>query len=75
MKHNPDYAKEMEELPNSYLVIKGFTGDVVFETQKARYYDEVLPITTIIGKGSINFHSAFIDDDGVLHFKPDLFHD
>ena len=75
LKHNPDYAKEREELPNSYLVIKGFTGDVVFETKKARYYDEVLPITTIIGKGSINFHSAFVDDDGVLHFKPDLFHD
>ena len=75
LKHNPDYAEEMEELPNSYLVIKGFTGDVVFETQKARYYDEVLPITTIIGKGSINFHSAFVDDDGVLHFKPDSFPD
>lgn len=75
LTYNPEYANEMEEYPNSFCLIKGFTGDVVFETKKARYYDENLPITTIIGRGSVNFHSAFIDDDGVLHLNPDLFHD
>ncbi len=75
LKHNPDYANDMERYPDNHLVIKGFTGDVIFETKKARYYEETLPITTIIGKGSINFHSAFLDDDNVLHFQPDCFHD
>lgn len=75
LKHNPDYSKEMEDLPSSYVIIKGFTGDIVFETKKTRYYDEKLPMTTIIGKGSVNFHSAFVDDDGALHSKADLFQD
>ncbi len=74
LNHNPEYAKEMEKYPESFLVIKNFTGDVVFETKKARYYDEKLPITTIIGKGSVNFHSAFVYD-GVIHLHPDFFHD
>lgn len=64
LRHNPDYADDMEKYPDSFLVISNFTGDVVFETKDERYYDHgMLPITTIIGRGSINFHSAFIDDD------------
>lgn len=75
LTYNPEYADDMEEYPNNYCLIKDFTGDVVFETKKARYYDETLPITTIIGRGSVNFHSAFTDDDGVLHLNPVIFHD
>lgn len=75
LKHHPAYADDMERCPDSHLLIKGFTGDVIFETRKARYYGESLPITSIIGKGSVNFHSAFLDDDNVLHYKPDCFHD
>lgn len=75
LMHNPDFAQYMVEYPNNFVLIKDFTGDVCFRTKKARYFDEVLPMTTIIGVGSTNFHSAFIDDDGILHFKPDLFHD
>ena len=74
LNHNPDYAKEIEQSPDSCLVIKHYTGDVVFEIKKARYYDERLPMITIIGKGSTKFHSAF-SEDGILHFRPDFFHD
>lgn len=75
LQYNPDYAKDLKNLPNSYLLIKGYTGEVVFETREAQYYDEVLPMVTIIGKGTVNFHSAFVDDDNSLHFQPDCFHD
>ena len=75
LTYNPEYADNIKNHPDNFCLIKGFTGDVIFETKKARYYDENLPITTIIGRGSVNFHSAFIDDDGVLHLNPDLFHD
>ena len=57
------YGNHMAKFPNTFCVIKQFTGEVIFETKKERYYDEKLPITTIIGKGSTNFHSGFIDDD------------
>ena len=59
----------MEKYPDSFTVIKGFTGDVVFETKKERYYDEVLPITTITGIGTIRFQSGFTDDDGSIKFQ------
>jgi hypothetical protein len=64
LKYNPEFADYMEEYPENFSVVKEFTGEVVFETKKERYYNEKLPITTIIGKGSTNFHSGFIDDDG-----------
>lgn len=64
LKYNPEFADYMEAYPENFSVVKEFTGEVVFETKKERYYNEKLPITTIIGKGSTNFHSGFIDDDG-----------
>ena len=63
LKYNPEFAIHMAKFPNTFCVIIQFTGEVIFETKKERYYDEKLPITTIIGKGSTNFHSGFIDDD------------
>ena len=71
--HNPEYAEDMEMYPDSFCIIKGFTGDVVFEIKDEQYYDEMLPMTTVIGIGSPAFHSAFIDYDGdgepKLHFS------
>lgn len=75
LTYNPEYADDMKRYPKSFCLIKGFTGDVVFETKDEQYYGENYPMTTIIGRGSVNFHSAFIDDDGVLHFNSDSFHD
>lgn len=37
--------------------------------KKEKYYDEILPIITISGKGSTSFHSGFIDDDGSVKFQ------
>ena len=69
LKYNPEYAEDMEKYPESFTVIKGFTGDVVFKTKKERYYDEFLPVTTIIGIGSNPFHSGFTDDDGSIKLQ------
>ncbi len=71
LAHNPEYAEDMEKYPDSFCIIKGFTGDVVFEIKDEHYYDEMLPMTTVIGIGSPGFHSAFIDYDGEpkLHFS------
>ena len=73
LAHNPEYAEDMEKYPDSFCIIKGFTGDVVFEIKDEQYYDEMLPMTTVIGIGSPAFHSAFIDYDGdgepKLHFS------
>jgi hypothetical protein len=69
LKYNPEFAEDMEKYPESFTVIKGFTGDVVFETKKERYYDEVLPITTIMGIGTTRFHSGFTDDDGSIKLQ------
>jgi len=64
LEYNPKYAEDMESYPDNQCVIRGFTGDVVFEIKDEQYYDEILPITTVIGVGTPGFHSAFIDDDG-----------
>lgn len=71
LAHNPAYAEDMENYPSSHYVIREFTGDVAFEVKEENYYDEILPITTIIGTGTHCFHSAFIDDDGSvkLHLR------
>lgn len=69
LKYNPEYAEGMEKYPDSFTVIKGFTGDVVFETKKERYYDKVLPITTIIGVGTIRFLPGFTNDDGSIKLR------
>lgn len=34
LEYNPEYTEDMEKYPDSFTVIKGFTGDVVFETKK-----------------------------------------
>lgn len=60
LKYNPDYAHEMEQNPSSFIIIKDFTGDVLFETNRERIDNETIPIITIIGKGSINFKSVFV---------------
>ena len=71
LAYNPDFADDLD----SGIVIRNFTGEVIFETVETSYYDEVLPITSIIGIGSTPFHSAFFDDDENLHFQPDCFTD
>ena len=69
LEYNPEYAEDMEKYPDSFTVIKGFTGDVKKKKKKERYYDEVLPITTITGIGTIRFHSGFTDDDGSIKLQ------
>ncbi len=73
LAYNPDFAEYMKEYPGSVLVIEGFEGDIVFIVEDAPYYGDVRPFTTIKGSGNVNFHSAFVDDDGKFHYKPDLF--
>ena len=59
LDYNPNYAQDMEQCPSSFVVIKDFTGDVFFETNRERINNESIPIITIIGKGSKNFKSVF----------------
>jgi len=59
LNYNPNYAQDMEQCPSSFIVIKGFTGDVFFETNREHINNESLPMITIIGKGSKNFKSVF----------------
>jgi hypothetical protein len=73
LAHNTNFAEDMARYPDSALLVKGFAGDVVFIKEDVPYYDSVYPVVTIIGAGTVNFHSAFILDDGNFHYKPDLF--
>lgn len=67
LKHNPKLAKDLEELPYAFAIIRNFTGDITFTIKEEKVFDEKMPILNIRGKGNINFHSdyepGYFDED------------